>query len=212
MNLVQRRRAIYTGLRPFLGDDDLRYALMLWESEFSNKPKFALNVFIARCCSTEALKEKRAEMLRAVIHAMDLPDEQLLPEPRELLKPAGEARAEADHALNDVTAIFVALLTAMLKKHDYTTQSGIRNFLVDNLQKLKLEPRSEQRLRAWLSGQSSQLTADFSIGVLQKLVNLAYVVMCQYIGPVKADQHLAQSLKEVEAEAQARKVSLADFL
>jgi hypothetical protein len=212
MNLVQRRRAIYTGLRPFLGDEDLRFALMLWESEFSNKPKFALNVFIARCCSTEALKEKRAEMLRAVIHAMDLPAEQLLPEPHDFLNPEGGVRMEAGHTLDDVTAVFVALLTAMLKKHDYSTQSGIRNFLVDNLQKLKLEARSEQRLRAWLSGQSTQLTANFSIGVLQKLVNLAYVVMCQYAGPVKADQFLAQALKEAEAEAQGRKVRLPDFL
>jgi len=78
--------------------------------------------------------------------------------------------------------------------------------------KLKLEARSEQRIRAWLSGQSTQLTANFSVDALQKLVNLAYIAMCQYVGPVKADQFLAQALKEVEAEAMSRKINLRDFL
>ncbi|HEY8353545.1 MAG TPA: hypothetical protein VIK69_00845 [Methylophilaceae bacterium] len=212
MTLELRRRAIYTGLRPFLTDDELRHALVLWEREFSNKPKFALNVFIARCCDTEDLKEKRAEMLRAVIHAMDLPAEQLLPEPSELLLQDEGIKAEPGHELDHVTTVFVALLTAMLKKHDYSTQGGIRNFLVENLQKLRLEARNEQRLRAWLSGQSSQLTVNLGIEVLQKLVNLTYVAMCQYVGPVKADQQLAQALKEVEGEARAHKVNLSDFL
>lgn len=212
MDLVQRRRAVYTGLRPFFNDQDLSSALMLWERDFSNKPKFALNVFIARCCTTEALKEKRGEMLRAVIYAMDLPEDQLLPDPQQLVKSEAETRAEASHQLDNVTAVFVALLTAMLKKYDYATQSGIRNFLVDSLVKLKLEARNEQRIRAWLSGQSTQLTANFSIDALQKLVNLAYIAMCQYVGPVKADQFLALALKEVETEAVRRKINLRDFL
>lgn len=212
MSLELRRRAIYTGLRPFLDDEELEYALKLWESEFSSKPKFALNVFIARCCTTGALREKRAEMLRAVIYAMDLPAEQLLPEPSEVLSQKGRGKYEAAHVLDGATTVFVVLMTAMLKKHDYTTQSGIRNFLVDNLQKLRLDARGEQRLRAWLSGQSTLLTANFSMDALQKLVNLTYVVMCQYIGPVKADQILAYALKEAETEAKARKVNLTDFL
>ncbi len=212
MDLVQRRRAVYTGLRPFFNDHELSSALMLWERDFSNKPKFALNVFIARCCTTDALKEKRGEMLRAVIYAMDLPEDQLLPDPQQLIKSEDEIKAEASHQLDNVTSVFVALLTALLKKYDYATQSGIRNFLVDSLVKLKLEARNEQRIRAWLSGQSTQLTVNFSIDVLQKLVNLAYIAMCQYVGPVKADQFLAQALKEAESEALNRKINLRDFL
>jgi hypothetical protein len=212
MDLVQRRRAVYTGLRPFFNDLELSNALALWERDFSQKPTFALNVFIARCCTTPELKEKRGEILRAVIYAMDLPLAQLLPDPQKLLRTEAELKADADYQLDNVTAIFVALLAAMLSKYDFATQGGIRNFVVENLGKIKLDTRSAQRLREWLSGQSTHLAANYKIGVLQKLVNLAYVAMCEYAGPVKADQLLAQALKEVEPEAKKRKISLRDFL
>lgn len=212
MDLIQRRRAIYTGLRPFFNDMELTNALALWEQDFSQKPKFALNVFIARCCNTPELKEKRGEILRAVIYAMDLPLDRLLPDPQQLFESDAEYKAAVNHRLDNETAVFVVLLTALLKQFDYATQGGIRNFLVENLHKLKLEARSAQRIREWLSGQSTQLAANYKIEVLQQLVNITYIVMCQYAGPVKADQLLAQALKEVEPEARSRNVSLQDFL
>jgi hypothetical protein len=212
MDLVQRRRAVYTGLRPFFNDLELSHALITWERDFSQKPTFALNVFIARCCTTPELKEKRGEILRAVIYAMDLPLSQLLPDPQKQMRSEAELKADAQYELDNITASFVALLTAMLGKYDFSTQSGIRNFVVENLNKAKLEERSAQRMREWLSGQSTYLAADYNIDVLQKLVNLAYVAMCEYAGPVKADQLLAQALKDAEPEAKKRKINLRAFL
>lgn len=212
MDLVQRRRAVYTGLRPFFNDLEISKVLELWERDFSQKPMFALNVFIARCCTTPELKEKRGELLRAVIYAMDLPLNQLLPDPQKMLKTEADIKAESDHKLDNLTNVFVVLLTAMLAKYDLATQAGIRNFVIENLDKLKFEPRGAQRIREWLSGQSSNLAANYKIDVLQKLVNLTYVAMCEYVGPVKADQLLAQALKEAEPEAKKSKVNLRDFL
>lgn len=212
MDLVQRRRAVYTGLRPFFNDLEISKVLELWERDFSQKPMFALNVFIARCCTTPELKAKRGELLRAVIYAMDLPPGQLLPDPVKSLKTEAEIRAESDHKLDNLTNTFVLLLAAMLAKYDLATQAGIRNFMIENIDKLKFEPRGAQRMRDWLSGQSSNLAADYKIDVLQKLVNLAYVAMCEYVGPVKADQLLAQALKEVEPEAKKSKINLRELL
>lgn len=212
MDLVQRRRAVYTGLRPFFNDIELSKVLELWERDFSQKPMFALNVFVARCCTTPELKEKRGELLRAVISAMDLPLSQLLPDPVKTLKSEAELKAESEHQLDHVTHVFVALLTAMLTKYDLATQGGVRNFVIENLDKLKFELRGAQRMRDWLSGQSTYLAANYKIDVLQKLVNLAYVAMCEYVGPVKADQLLAQALREVEPEAKKHKINLRDFL
>lgn len=212
MDLVQRRRAVYTGLRPFFNDIELSKVLELWERDFSQKPMFALNVFVARCCTTPELKEKRGELLRAVISAMDLPLSQLLPDPVKSLKSEAELKAEAEHQLDHPTHVFVKLLTAMLNKYDLATQGGIRNFVLENLDKLKSEPRSISRMRDWLSGQSTRLAANYTIEVLQKLVNMAYVATCEYVGPVKADQLLAQALREVEPEAKKYKINLRDFL
>ncbi len=212
MDLVQRRRAVYTGLRPFFNDLEISKVLELWERDFSQKPMFALNVFIARCCTTPELKEKRGELLRTVIYAMDLPLNQLLPDPQKMLKTEADIKAESDHKLDNLTNVFVVLLAAMLAKYDLATQSGIRNFVIENLDKLKFEPRGAQRMREWLSGQSTNLAANYKIDVMQKLVNLTYVAMCEYVGPVKADQLLAQALKEVEPEAKKSKVNLRDFL
>ncbi|MDP2246845.1 MAG: hypothetical protein Q8J65_01840 [Nitrosomonadales bacterium] len=212
MDLVQRRRAVYTGMRPFFNDLELSDALATWEREFSQKPTFALNVFIARCCTTPELKEKRGEILRAVIYAMDLPLSRLLPDPQKQLRSEAQLKADAQYELDNVTASFVALLMGMLAKYDFPTQSGIRNFVVENMSKVNLDERNAQRMREWLSGQSTHLAANYKIDVLQKLVNMAYVAMCEYAGPVKADQLLAQALKEVEPEAKKRKINLRDFL
>lgn len=212
MDLVQRRRAVYTGLRPYFNDQEMANALTLWEQDFSQKPAFALNVFIARCCTTPELKEKRGEILRAVISAMDLPLNQLLPDPQKMVKTEAELKADANHQLDSVTSAFVALLTTMLSRYDFSTQGGVRNFVIDNLAKVKLEAPKAQRMREWLSGQSTHLAANYKVEVLQKLVNLAYVAMCEYVGPVKADQNLSQSLKEVEPEAKRNKINLRDFL
>jgi hypothetical protein len=212
MDVVQRRRAVYTGLRPFFNDVEISQVLELWERDFSQKPMFALNVFVARCCTTPELKEKRGELLRAVISAMDLPLNQLLPDPQKMLKTEADIKAESAHKLDNLTKIFVMLVAAMLARYDLATQAGIRNFMIENLDKLKFEPRGAQRMREWLSGQSSHLAANYKIDTLQKLVNLSYVAMCEYVGPVKADQLLAQALNEIEPEAKKHKVNLRDFL
>lgn len=212
MDLVQRRRAVYTGLRPFFNDLEISNALIVWEHEFSQKPTFALNVFIARCCTTPELKEKRGEILRAVISAMDLPLNQLLPDPQKVVRTEAELKADANHQLDPVTSAFVALITAMLSRYDFSTQGGVRNFVIDNLGKINLDAHSSQRMREWLSGQSTYLAANYKVEVLQKLVNLAYVAMCEYAGPVRTDRNLSLALKEVEPEAKRNKVNLRDFL
>ncbi|CAG0995065.1 hypothetical protein MTYP_02505 [Methylophilaceae bacterium] len=212
MDLVHRRRAVYTGLRPFLDDLRLMQALELWQQEFSHKPTFALNVFVAQCCTTPELKERRGEILRAVIHAMDLPVGKLLPDPQINTKSVADMQADAEYELDSVTTVFVLLLTQMLGKYDAVSQGGIRNYLLENLGQIKADQFSIARLKDWLAGYSSNLAANFGIEQLQQLINLAYVSMCQYVGPVKADQLLAQSLREVERQAAALKVNLRDFL
>ncbi len=56
MDLIHRRRAIYTGMRAYFDDHELYQAITLWQKDYSEKPKYALSVFVARCCSTPELK------------------------------------------------------------------------------------------------------------------------------------------------------------
>jgi len=81
MDLVLKRRAIYTGLKPFLNAAEMAPALSMWETEFSSKPNYALANFVTRCCTTDALRRIRTQILSALIAALESPESLLLSDP-----------------------------------------------------------------------------------------------------------------------------------
>ncbi|MCB5189523.1 hypothetical protein LG198_02105 [Methylobacillus arboreus] len=215
MDIVLRRRAIFTGLRPFLNDDELLPAIGLWEREYAVQPVFALSGFIAKCCTRPALKAQRGQMLRAVVGAMELPEGQLLPDPGTQLGdevPRAQRLASPSLSADDKTSMFAILLQAMLSLVEPALQGVIRNRLLQQLGKQKLEGLRQQALHDWLAGHSAMLTHSYSLDLLQLFINQAYVVMCEALGPVKADQLLAQAIRQAEIQGQPLSFRVHDLL
>ena len=46
---------------------------------------------------------------------------------------------------------------------------------------------SKWPLRAWLNQQQNAISVSIAESVLTRIVNLAYVALCEYEGPIKAD-------------------------
>jgi hypothetical protein len=211
MELVLRRRAIYTGLRPYFDDQELLSLIKVWEDDFSQKPKFALSVFVSRCCNTPQLKQDRAKILGAIFMALDAPTSELLPDPFEDLK-SSDNTSNLAFENDGKTTVFMTLLQQIFMNFDEQEEKQIRRFLIDNLDKIDTDNRRIMHMQQWLFEKSMNLAANFKIEDMQKLVHFTYVAMCEVVGPIKADQYLAQAVKETESFAQKNNFRLHDLL
>lgn len=212
MDITLRRRAIYTGMRPYFDDHELYNAVVMWQNDYAEKPKFALSVFVARCCTHAELKAQRAKILASIFSAMELPEAQLLPDPLSEVKDNGKLIPAAQHTQDAKTAVFEVLLKQLLIKFNESDEASIRSFLTGNLSQFQTDERRLMHLREWLAGRVPTLGANYDVPMLQKLVNLMYVAMCEYVGPVKADQYLAASIKETEPIATKLTYKIHDLL
>ena len=213
MDLVLKRRAVYTSLKPFLNANEIAPALSLWETEFSSKPNYALANFITRICITDELRRIRTQILSAMITALESPEALLLSDPgsqvgRLTLSDAGTVEV----VLDAKNSIFIALSTRLWTAVDEATEKNIIDFILRNLAHLKLSSEHAAKLKDWLINRNVAFPCNFELVTLQKLINLNYIALCEYYGPIKADRLLSQATHAVEAEAMQLRFNLHDLL
>lgn len=213
MDLVLKRRAIYTGLKPFLNAAEMAPALSMWETEFSSKPNYALANFVTRCCTTDALRRIRTQILSALIAALESPESLLLSDPGSQVGRLTMSDESAREVVLDAkNSIFIALSTQLWAAVDEMTEKSIIDFTLRNLAHLKLSSEHANSLKDWFINRSTKFPCNFELATLQKLINLNYIALCEYYGPVKADRLLSQATHAVEAEAMQRQFNLHDLL
>ena len=217
-DITLRRRAIYTGLKPFFNQTDVFLALQVWEKDFSSLPTYVLNAYVKSLCTTLELKQQRGNIFRSLIHALEMPEKQLLADPGSQIYYKAktttfhERRLRASTRLDERNTIFVAFMLQLFSFVDEVTEKNMRDFLIHNLASIKTEERRLSQLNDWLIDKHSTLQTNYDLDLLQKLVHLAYMFLCEYCGPVKADQHLAQSIKLIEPLSIALKFKIHDLL
>jgi len=209
---VLRRRAIYTGMRPYVDDAKLLDAIKLWQAEYSHKPKFALSVFVARCCDSPEHKEARANVLKSIFIAMELQPDALLPDPFLDLKVVHKTAAGNPADATQQTKMFVVLMQQVFAKLQKADEKQVRLSIQAHLPELRTDRMRMMYLREWLAGSTQTLEGQFDLELLQKLVNCCYMAICQQLGPVKADQYLGQAIKETEPLAMEVGFKLHDLL
>lgn len=209
---VLRRRAIYTGMRPYFDDEKLLQAIKLWQAEYSHKPKFALSVFVARCCDTEEHKEARANILKSIFIALELQPDALLPDPFIDLKAAHKNAQGSAVEPHLQTKMFMLLMHQVLAKLPKADEKQVRQSILLQLPELHTDRIRLMYLREWLAGNAPTLDGHYDLALLQKLVNYCYMAICQQSGPVKADQYLGQAIHEIEPQAADAGFKLHDLL
>lgn len=212
MNLPLRRRAIYTGLKPFLNATEMSQALSMWETEFSLKPTYALASFVTRCCTSDELRRIRTQILRALITALESPEALLLTDPGSQVGKQTLVDDDSSIVLDAKNSVFVALSSALWTAVDETTEKSIIDFILRNLTHLELSSDQSRKLKDWFISRSTTFPCNFELTTLQKLINLNYIALCEYYGPVKADKLLSQATHAVEPEAIQRQFNLHDLL
>lgn len=202
MSLTTRRRAIYTGLAGHFGEDELLPLLSLWEAKYADKPPFALNEFLAEVAQRSGRKLERARLYRELVGALTGPTSNLLPDPAPRVQAwrqgAGVAAEEVCGPDALARQTFDALSQTLFGLLDADMVPRLRRFAAGNLNGLAVDAELRLRLRGWLEqGGSLGLTA-LTLEHLRVLLNLLYIGLCEYLGPVTADQVLTRAVQKTE--------------
>lgn len=189
----QRRRAIATGLQEFLDDSGVERALRHWESRYADQPSLALQRFVADICNDDPLKNQRAAVLRSLLNAMNLPENQLAKADGSTAPGTASRQAALSHS-----TAFSELMLALMGQLGESQQAKLRLDLFAALRRRNLPPTILDALQRWLASRQPLELDNASAGLLQKLINQYYVLLCESLGPVQADRMLAAAVKKVQ--------------
>jgi hypothetical protein len=194
-SLSDRRRAIYTGLQPFFDEAGAMKAVTHWENRYADQPSLALQRYVADICENTGLKDKRASILRSLLHAMTQESSELLADPRganneETRRPDAASASQA----------YAELMLAMMNQIDDSLQHKLRIELFAALRQRQLPLTILEALQNWLSTRQALRLNNASPALLQKLLNQYYVLLCENFGPVRADKILAQGVNQVQQQ------------
>ncbi len=213
MNESQQRRAVFTGMRPFLNDDDLITALEVWQGKYAGRPKAEYTQFLSESCRSKEIRGKRSAILSSIFNSLTLPEDELLPDPLNLQTNRFEFSLEQQETRIETNVVFSTFFQTLLTQLEGEVESHVRQYLVESCDShFNINAQQMLALKTWLGGVSEAFEIAFHIDDKRKLVNLAYVAMCQYVGPVKADQLLSASIKKTEPFATEHQVNLHIFL
>lgn len=211
MDLKTRRRAIYTGMRPYFDDAALLEAIHLWQLKYSDKPKFAFTEFLSECCQEKSMRAQRTNILSSIFKALDLPEKDLLPDPFDVTNSMLESTVTG-HGCDETTTVFVHLFEQLLAALSEKEALAVRLYVLNQLKALQVDELRKTLLRDWLDKRASALPLSYALPVMRQLVNFAYIALCELMGPVKADQLLAQVMRSSDEFAKQMEVSLHEFL
>lgn len=198
--LIKKKRAIYTGLYPYLESDNLVRAMILWEQKYADNPSFAVQHFINDICLGNDLKSLRRDMLLNLVKTLVLPDEELMPDPsmRIAMYRREHKIAESTEYTSRELVVFQKLVIALMEQISVDIRVSIKDYVLDNLAKSKIDSSIKRQLQLWLSKQVSAMkVAAPDIDDLRKVINFFYVGFCEYAGPVETDRILGKAVAKV---------------
>lgn len=203
-DLSFRRRAIYTGLKPYMEEDALMEALLFWQAQFAEAPRFTLQRFVSELCRGSELRTRRADILLSLVQAMNMPAASLLPDP---LRDSTHTPAIGQHA-----QAFTALLDALFSQLDDNTRYQLRLDMLAQLERLRLPQAVHHALQRWLNDKSDLPAIEADTRTLQAVVNSAYVQLCAQLGPVVTDRLLAAATDSASTRSPALRAAISALL
>lgn len=217
MKLEQKRKAVESGLQPFLSDEALSLALQIWEARYATEPAFALQPFIRELCDNFIPTMPRARVLvqQSLLKALNgLPTPTAAApstrSPTPQTRP--QARPEPQSILgNAAVRTCMLLIDSLTDRLSRTDGQFLRQFLLHHLSELQQPEPAQQALRAWLSHRQP-ITLAIPEVALTQLINLAYIALCERQGPTQADQTLHDTVMRVETTGTGQSYSVRRLL
>lgn len=191
---AMKRMAIANALAPYLSQETLEEALIIWEHKYAHQPTFALQRFISEFCDNNVAGQ-RSKILQALFLALNN-------------SPNGSAATESEKIATPpvltqgATSCFELLLTNILSSLTHDHQQKVRLLTTQQIETLKLNTIITRDLKAFFS-QGYTLPSSFYMEVkaMRRCLNLVYVALCDVLGPVKADAVLHNAINLTEQQS-----------
>lgn len=201
-----RRRALYTGLQPFLRDTELMEALILWESQYADQPKFGLRYYVADLVKKIGRPQDHKQMLVNLVATMSKSAEELLPDPSAALAAYKTRRGTStyvNYTLAEIDA-FCMLVDKWLSLVKSAAAIDIGNFVKKNLSRIKINTDLRIQMERWLEDDNQHIRVPrLEIQELRRVINLFYIGFCEYLGPVRADALLEEAVTRLKSNGGA---------
>lgn len=204
MSTENRRRAVYTALIEYLGEDNLWEAIAHWEDVYAKEASFSVQKYLSDILNTPTLRAQRIRILQAMVKALSQPPATLLPDPREQLlafrSRRGRVASSAASSRDPNVAACAGLVMRILRGLADENRLRMRLYILEQVERSGMPLATRHAIQSWLSEQTRLALTSAEHKDLQRLLNVVYVGLCEYIGPMAADVALNRALRELGSE------------
>ena len=206
-NQSLHRRALYTGLHPFLAKNEIMDALLLWENQYAKNSRFALRYFVADITEKLNRPSDSKKILRSLVASLTKTDSDLLPDPIEALDIYRQNKMYPK-SLNDIKPeieAFKLLIQKWLTLTESIIARDIEHYVCSNLDRIDIDPIFSSEVQLWVKNPDHKFSHyNSDIKDLRKVINLFYIAICEYLGPTTADHLLHNSVKMLSSNGGAQ--------
>lgn len=190
---------------PFIQGKTLASALILWDEKYAHKPTFALQHYLRELCSDLEIAHMRSRMLQALVSTVSSAQDDH--QHRTAEQTSKHTNVAPKPHSSPLLLMFMALVEGLIEAPGGEAATRIRLYVLENLAKVPLSPTERWSFHAWLNQVEPLTGTTPSTHTLQRVINLAYVALCEYLGPIKADQILQNTVSKVQKAHPTTQVS-----
>jgi len=187
----RHRRAIATGLSPYLDSRQVPEAVALWQREYAHRSRFSLQGYVSHVSRLFDVGGRRHDLHLSLVQAMTLPDRELRPDP--LGDTAGPSSA------HPCTTAFQLVMRALWDQFDPPQANQVRLDQLTDLRRAGVDRDLREALEYWFNHADGELPPQDK-QKLRRLLNRTYVLLCERFGPVRADRLLKAAANRVRRD------------
>lgn len=195
-SVQRRRRAIVTGLTPYMNEPVLLEAVSHWQQHYAERPSFSLQGFVSDLCRLFDMDERRHHIHMSLVQAMTLSDSELAADP---LANSNENDTEA----HPCTHAFQCLLQALWQGLGKRVASQLQLDLGAQLRQTSVSAETRLTMEYWLQAPEKTLS-PLPLASLRDQLNRTYILLCERLGPVEADRQLKEAYQTTLARLDHR--------
>ncbi|MGK0249916.1 MAG: hypothetical protein ACI910_002680 [Oleispira sp.] len=200
MKLEYKRRAIYTVLSEVISEQELIDVMWHWQNMYSEKSQFELNHFLSDCKNIPEIAHNRSWLYRKIIVLLVSEKKELLEDPWPLMLAYKQEGDEFNNITSVATEnwsdIFTTVMHELFSRLRLDTQRSVARYVIQHLSKLELPQSLAYSFNVWTDKKKVIDTHEANRAQLKTLLNLAYIAICEFIGPIQADQFLSNAIKK----------------
>lgn len=200
MKIEYKRRAIYTVLAEVVKDQQLLDVMWHWQNVYSNNSLFELNNFLSDCKDVSEISNNRSLLYRKIISLLVTEQTDILEDPWPLMLTYQKKSNGSDHinsiGKEDWSEIFTTVIKKLFFSLRSDTQDSMFNYIIQQIDNIDLPESLKESFRLWTNKNDVIDTHEANLEQLKKLLNLVYIALCEFIGPVKSDLFLSNAIKE----------------